>query len=57
MQSERGLSKAGASMQVIEHLGGLLDDLVETLSAMIDCAAPDGEPIHRSRQLREFFGE
>jgi PAS domain S-box-containing protein len=23
---------------------------------MIDCAAPDGEPLYRSRQLREFLG-
>ena len=30
--------------------------LVETLPVMIDCAAPDGEPIYRSRQLREFLG-
>jgi PAS domain S-box-containing protein len=30
--------------------------LVETLPAMIDCAAPDGEPIYRSQQLREFLG-
>ena len=30
--------------------------LVETLPAMIDCAAPNGEPIYRSRQLREFLG-
>ncbi len=30
--------------------------LVETLPAMIDCAAPDGEPIYRSRQLRQFLG-
>jgi PAS domain S-box-containing protein len=30
--------------------------LVDTLPAMIDCAAPDGEPIYRSRQLREFLG-
>jgi PAS domain S-box-containing protein len=30
--------------------------LVETLPAMIDCARPDGEPIYRSRQLREFLG-
>jgi PAS domain S-box-containing protein len=30
--------------------------LVETLPAMIDCAAPDGEPVYRSRQLREFLG-
>ncbi|MBA2920862.1 MULTISPECIES: PAS domain-containing protein [Sphingomonas] len=30
--------------------------VVETLPAMIDCAAPDGEPIYRSQQLREFLG-
>ncbi|MER9657717.1 PAS domain-containing protein [Mesorhizobium sp. M0152] len=30
--------------------------LVETLPAMIDCAAPDGEPMYRSQQLREFLG-
>lgn len=30
--------------------------LVETLPAMIDCAMPDGEPIYRSQQLREFLG-
>ena len=33
-----------------------LRQLVETLPAMIDCAAPDGEPIYRSQQLREFLG-
>jgi len=30
--------------------------LVETLPVMIDCAAPDGEPIFRSQRLREFLG-
>jgi PAS domain S-box-containing protein len=30
--------------------------LVETLPIMIDCAAPNGEPRYRSRQLREFLG-
>lgn len=30
--------------------------LVETLPAMVDCAAPDGEPVYRSQQLREFLG-
>lgn len=30
--------------------------LVETLPAMIDCASPNGEPVYRSRQLREFLG-
>lgn len=33
-----------------------LRQLVETLPAMIDCASPDGEPIYRSQQLREFLG-
>ncbi|MBB3135449.1 PAS domain S-box-containing protein [Rhizobium pisi] len=30
--------------------------IVETLPAMIDCAAPDGEPIYRNPQLRDFLG-
>ncbi|MBS7546196.1 PAS domain-containing protein [Ancylobacter oerskovii] len=34
----------------------LLWQLVETLPAMIDCAAPNGEPVYRSQQLREFLG-
>jgi PAS domain S-box-containing protein len=33
-----------------------LRQLVETLPAMIDCVAPNGEPIYRSQQLREFLG-
>jgi PAS domain S-box-containing protein len=33
-----------------------LRQLVETLPAMIDCAAPNGEPIYRSQQLRGFLG-
>jgi PAS domain S-box-containing protein len=33
-----------------------LRELVETLPAMIDCASPDGEPVFRSRGLREFLG-
>lgn len=33
-----------------------LRELVETLPAMIDCATPDGEPVFRSRGLREFLG-
>ncbi|PKA44958.1 ATPase [Rhizobium sullae] len=31
-------------------------ELVETLPALIDCVAPDGEPVYRSQQLREFLG-
>ncbi|XWQ73837.1 PAS domain-containing protein [Sinorhizobium meliloti] len=30
--------------------------LVETLPVMVDCAAPNGEPIFRGQQLREFLG-
>jgi PAS domain S-box-containing protein len=30
--------------------------LVEALPAMIDCAAPNGEPVYRSQQLRDFLG-
>jgi PAS domain S-box-containing protein len=30
--------------------------LVETLPAMIDCAAPNGEPVYRNPQLRDFLG-
>ncbi|KPH04514.1 PAS domain S-box protein (plasmid) [Rhizobium acidisoli] len=30
--------------------------IVETLPAMIDCAAPDGEPVYRNPQLRDFLG-
>ncbi|BCP55595.1 hypothetical protein K32_42120 [Kaistia sp. 32K] len=33
-----------------------LHQLFETLPAMIDCALPNGEPIYRSRGLREFLG-
>jgi len=34
----------------------MLRQLVETLPALIYCAAPDGKPIYRSQQLREFLG-
>lgn len=33
-----------------------LQQLVETLPALIYCATPDGKPIYRSRKLREFLG-
>lgn len=33
-----------------------LQELVETLPALIYCAAPDGKPIYRSRKLREYLG-
>src|SRR5690606_36970138 len=34
----------------------MLRQLVETVPALIYCAAPDGKPIYRSRQLTEFLG-
>ena len=33
-----------------------LQHLVETLPALIYCATPQGTPIYRSRNLREFLG-
>jgi PAS domain S-box-containing protein len=33
-----------------------LRELIETVPALIWCAAPDGEPIYFSQQLRNFFG-
>ena len=44
------------AQQAVRESERLLRQLVETLPAMIDCAAPDGEPIYRSQQLREFLG-
>src|SRR5690606_40370082 len=34
----------------------MLRQLIETLPALIYCSAPDGTPIYRSKQLREFLG-
>jgi len=34
----------------------MLRQLIETLPALLYCAAPDGKPIYRSRQLSEFLG-
>ncbi|YBV97953.1 PAS domain-containing protein [Phyllobacteriaceae bacterium JZ32] len=42
--------------EVLRERERFLWQLVETLPAMIDCAAPDGEPVYRSQQLREFLG-
>lgn len=41
------------ALQVSERM---YRQLVETLPAMIDCTAPDGEPVYRSQQLCEFLG-
>jgi PAS domain S-box-containing protein len=44
------------AQQALRDRERALHRLVETLPAMIDCASPDGEPIYRSQQLREFLG-
>ncbi|WP_376705597.1 PAS domain-containing protein [Mesorhizobium sp. ISC25] len=44
------------SQEALRERERSLWQLVETLPVMIDCAAPDGEPIYRSQQLREFLG-
>ncbi|MGX9574721.1 PAS domain-containing protein [Mesorhizobium sp. f-mel] len=44
------------SQEALQERERFLWQLVETLPAMIDCAAPDGEPVYRSQQLREFLG-
>ncbi|AFL52294.1 MASE1 domain-containing protein [Sinorhizobium fredii] len=44
------------SQEALRERERSLWELVETLPVMIDCAAPDGEPLYRSRQLREFLG-
>ncbi|MEH6719521.1 MAG: PAS domain-containing protein [Aurantimonas endophytica] len=45
-----------ATQEALRERERFLWQLVETLPAMIDCAAPDGEPVYRSQQLREFLG-
>jgi PAS domain S-box-containing protein len=42
--------------EVLRERERSLRQLIETLPVMIDCAGPDGEPLYRSRQLREFLG-
>lgn len=44
------------SQEALRERERFLWQLVETLPAMIDCAAPNGEPVFRSQQLREFLG-
>lgn len=64
-ESGRIIRWYGANVDIHDHVisqEALLErerflwQLVETLPAMIDCAAPDGEPVYRSQQLREFLG-
>jgi PAS domain S-box-containing protein len=51
-----GLEDEMRAQQALRERERFVWQLVETLPAMIDCAAPDGEPIYRSQQLREFLG-
>jgi PAS domain S-box-containing protein len=44
------------SQEALRERERSLWQLVETLPIMIDCAAPDGEPLYRSKQLRDFLG-
>jgi PAS domain S-box-containing protein len=44
------------ALEALRERERALRQLVETLPAMLDCAAPNGEPIYRSQQLREFLG-
>lgn len=44
------------AQEALKERERFLWQLVETLPAMIDCAAPNGEPVYRSQQLREFLG-
>ncbi|BCG94153.1 PAS domain-containing protein [Mesorhizobium sp. 131-2-1] len=64
-ESGRIIRWYGANLDIHDHVTSqeallererFLWQLVETLPAMIDCAAPDGEPVYRSQQLREFLG-
>jgi len=50
------LTERKRTEQALRESERKLWQLVETLPVMIDCAAPDGEPMYRSRQLREFLG-
>jgi PAS domain S-box-containing protein len=44
------------SQEALRERERSLWQLVETLPIMIDCAAPNGEPLYRSKQLRDFLG-
>jgi PAS domain S-box-containing protein len=44
------------AQQALRESERMLRQLVETLPALIYCAAPDGKPIYRSRQLSEYLG-
>ncbi len=46
MQAEDALRESERSLR----------QLIETLPALIYCAKPDGEPVYRSQQLRQFLG-
>lgn len=45
-----------ASQEALSERERFVWQVVETLPAMVDCAAQDGEPIYRNQRLREFLG-
>src|SRR5690606_36435806 len=44
------------AQQALRESERTLRQLIETLPALIYCAAPDGKPTYRSQQLTEFLG-
>lgn len=44
------------AQQALRESERSLRQLIETLPALIYCAAPDGKPIYRSQKLRDFLG-
>src|SRR5690606_9877864 len=50
------LSERKRAEEALRQSERRLLQLVETLPALIFCAAPNGEPTYRSRQLREYLG-
>lgn len=42
--------------QVLRERERSLQQLIETLPAMVECTDPNGDPVYRSEQLREYLG-
>ncbi|MGT2445662.1 PAS domain-containing sensor histidine kinase (plasmid) [Ensifer adhaerens] len=42
--------------QVLRERERSLRQLIETLPAMVECTDPNGDPVYRSEQLREYLG-
>ncbi|WCJ65129.1 PAS domain-containing protein [Agrobacterium tumefaciens] len=45
-----------ATQEALRESEQQLQQLIETLPALIYCALPDGKPIYRSQRLREYLG-